>query len=526
MKNRLFITILACLVLMPILTGCMGEEPDELTNKYLLKMGKFNLEQNDGSKAYNFFHEVLDRDPYHIEALYGITLSQDLRVFAFIDGIIDLLFGVIIANPSDAECAQACDRIEECDLYTNTWTTPENCLAKCPFGLQPFMFQKLIDGSSCEHIRDKGTEWITPTSHERCVDICEDLDFCGLINPPTTFTVDECIEHCPWSYVERHSKFYDVGVCNGEDRTAFEHVTIGLQVLFREIGIYIPPQTIKYTDRLLEMPHTYQYALDHYSWTLVDPPLKWDLSGRYSTSELYLSRALAHFFQTFLLLATSVNLEMNFPSFDLNLNYAEPEGFEEIWHNLIRVIEILLYDPIFPLGFQLWDEPWAYEQVEQSAYEFGMAFSSFGSMLESLFVETGRTSDRAVGYDDVNRNFNWDADETLTLRIGDAGLSFNRAQAEEIAYLCRQMETSFLENEPYDLNGLNNLLEAFGLGDLHYIIDLLASWFPDGMLDVSQPLYEPTKDGFRSLLEKVLEKMRLIEKLFMEDNLLASAAPE
>ncbi|MHA1569803.1 MAG: hypothetical protein ACTSXZ_10055, partial [Alphaproteobacteria bacterium] len=222
----------------------------------------------------------------------------------------------------------------------------------------------------------------------------------------------------------------------------------------------------------------------------------------------------------FLLLATSVNLEMNFPSFDLNLNYAEPQGFDEILHNFIRVVEILLYDPIFPLGFQIYDEDFAREQIQESAYWFGNMWSSIAAMFEYLLYEdTGRQADRAVGFNDTNLNFQWDEDETMTLRIGDAGLSFTRTEAQAIVSLSYAMERNFLDREPFPVQELNNLLAAFGLEQLDFVIDLLDAWFPEGTIDLSTPLYEPTKNGFRNLLEVLLEKLRLVEKLFTDNDL-------
>jgi hypothetical protein len=495
--------------------ACMGTPPKEATIEELLKEGKKNLEdKNNGSRAYNNFHDVLDREPDNKEALYGITMALDLRVFAFIDGTIDLINGPIIENPTKEKCAQACQRIDQCNLYRETWTTPDNCMTHCPFGLQPFMFDTLTDGSTCKRIRDYGLDWITPTTPDRCVELCNDFNKCGLIHPPVTFDVPECISHCPWSYVHHHEKFYKVGKCNGYDRTAFEHVTTGLQVLFREIGIYIPPQTMVYTDKLLKMNTDYEYTLRAYAWTLVDPPLYWNLSGRDSYAELHMSRALAHLFETFVLLATSVNLEMNFPSFDLNMNYSAPQGIE-ILHNLIRVVEILLYDPIFPLGFQIKNEDFAFKQIKEGATEFGAFWESLGDMFEYLFQDTDVQKGRAVGYNDDNNNFHWDEDETITFRIGDAGLDLTKPQCEALVVLARALQKNFDDRTPFDVTLLTDFLNASNLGDLDFLIDLIASWFPDGTVDLSWPLYEPYQNDFRDLLVVLLDKMREIEDILI-----------
>jgi len=517
MRRAAIATLLLIVMLTPLF-ACMGEEPEEQSIKALLKLGRQKLEANDGSKAYNYFLEVLQRDPDNEAALYGITLALDLRVFAFIDGIIDLISGVVIWNATKEECIEACEVIKKCDLYRETWTTPDSCMSECPFGLQDFMFKTLIDpDSSCQHIRDYALDWITPVTPERCVELCEDFDRCGLIHPPVTFDVPQCIEHCPWSYVHHHEKYYKTGVCDGYDRRAFEHITVGLQVLFREIGVFIPPQTITYSDRLLAMDTDYNYKLRAYAWKMVQPEVDWDLSGRFTYGELYLSRALAHAFQTLLLCATSVNLEMNFPSFDINMNYSNPEGVQEILTSLIRVVEILLYDPVFPLGFQIFDEDWAYDQIKQSALEFGGAWEALADMFDYMFQDTDRQGSRALGYNDDNNNFHWDADETMTLKINMDKIDVTRQQAEAVRDLARAMQANFYDRVPFDVQMLADVLDSFNLGNLGFLIDLLSAWFPDGTIDGSTLLYEPTENGFRDFLEMLLEKMRDINDILIEE---------
>ena len=519
MKRSLALILLLGLMTV-VLLGCMGQPPEPRSLEENLRLGKYWLQQNYGSKAYIYFKEALDEDPDNKEALYGIVLALDLRVFAFIDGIIDLVTGPIISNVPKETCEKACQRIDECNVYRETWTTPESCMSECPFGLQEMMFETLIDGSSCERIRDYGLDWITPTKPERCVELCNDFDACGLINPPVTFTVEECIDHCPWSYVHHHEKSYKVGTCEGYDRTAFEHITKGLQVLFRNIGIFIPPETEEYTQKLFDMNTDYEYMLRFYKWTLVSPPLEWDLSGRYGYAELYMSRALSHLFQTFLLLATSVNLEMNFPSFDLNMNYPDPSGFGEILHNLIRVVEILLYDPVFPLGFQIYDEQWAYDQVAEGATEFGAMWEAVADMFEYLYDDADVQEGRSVGYNDDNNNFHWDENETITFRIGDDGIDLTKQQTYALVDIARAMQDNFYNREPFKIELLTEFLDASGLGGIDWVIDLLAAWCPNGEVDLSTPLYEATENGFRDFLATLLEKMRTLESVLVANGVI------
>jgi len=517
MSRRMLSLLVILALLTPVLIGCMGEGPEERDLAWLLRKGKEQLEQNDGSKAYNYFRQVIEIDPNHVEGLYGAVLSLDLRVFAFLNGIIDLMFGVELANPTIAECRSACEWLEHCGFYDMAWTDAEHCVEDCPWGLQPFMFQKVLDRDDCEEVRYDSFEWVTPTPHDRCVAICEDLDKCGLINPPATFDVQGCIDHCPWAYVVRHSQNYKVGECNGYDRTAFEHITVGLQVLFREIGIFIPPLTIKYTDRLFELDSDYQYRLKYYAWELVDPPVSWALDGRYGPNEMYLSRALSHFFMAFLLNATSVNLEVNFPALDINYNYSHPESVQDYIQATIRFVEILLYDPIFPLGFQLLDEDWVDDQIFEGGQEFGRFFGAIADMFDYMFSDPDRQEGRAVGYNDDNFNLIWDPDETMTLRIDtETGVDITYQQAKAIAKFARAMEAAYIEREMLDVEVLRDVLESFNLGALDFVVDLLDAWFPEGKIDISKPSYEPEKNSFRTLLETVLEKLRIVDELMTE----------
>ncbi len=508
----IFLLSIFLLSMAALLGSCMGEPPEEKDLEYYLRQGRKSLRIGKGSMAYNYYRKALQIAPNNMEAQYGFVLALDLRVFSFIDGIIDILAGVFIFEPSLAECQDACARLEECDLLDEAWTTKEECAFDCPFGLQPFMFETMTDGSSCFDIRDVGLEWIIPTSAQDCVLLCEDLELCDLIRPPVTFSVEECIAHCPYSYVERHSKNYldNLGRCNGNDRTSFEHITVGLQLLFREIGVDIPPKTIFFADKLLALPNDYQFYLETYNWTLVEPPVVIELEGRYDHGFLQWSKALSHGFQSFLLLATAVNLEMNFPAFDINFNYGAPENTEEIFAALIRTIEILLYDPIFPLGFQAVDEPWAYEQIEDGGRELGWAFGSLAEAFNFALNDKDRQAGKVFGYNDANINFAWDEGEYLEIK--GVGIKITKRQAIELVKLCKAVEANLIDRVPFDIAILSGLFEAMDLEDFDFLVDLLVAWFPEGKADFSHLFYEPKINGFRDFLEMLLEKIKIIEK--------------
>ena len=510
-----------------LLTSCFGKPPEALSTDKLLKIARNYLEQGRGGVAYNYFIEVLDRDPDNIQALYGIVLATDLRVFSFLDGIIDLVSGVDVYQPSLKECQDACERLGECDLYYAAWTDAESCLQDCPFKLQKFMFKTMIDGSTCERILDVGLEWIVPTSQENCEILCKDLQHCGLIHPPMTDTLAECIDRCPRSYVQRHSKCYmkHIGECNGYDRTCFEHITVGLQVLFRDIGLTIPPQIIKYSDKILTLPDIYQYHLSHFKWKLRQPPVSITftddfLPGRYAQGFLYLSRALAHFFQAFNLLATSVMLEMNFPALDLHFTYPHLQGVEDYLYAITDLITVWLYDPIFPFAFQVKNDAYAAPQIVEGGLEIGRMFGSYADMFNYILNDHDRQQGKALGYNDDNMNFNWDRDETMTITITinykDTDLNITRDQAVVLMDVCRALEANFLDRIPFDVSKVTDVLEAFGLGDFAFIGDLLAAWFPDGVVDLSEPFNHFGRDDFRILLQTLVDKLQIIMDLLKD----------
>jgi hypothetical protein len=519
MKKITILTLLALAASLAIIgmASCMGEEPEPDSLQELLNEGRFYLEKHEGSKAYNFFYEALQIDPDNLEGHYGMILSLDHRVFANIDGIIDLLSGVYMFQPSREVCSDACARLKECNLLEEAWTTEADCLTDCPFSLQPFMFDTMTDGSSCYRIRSYGLEWIVPTQPDNCVKLCEDLDLCGKIVPPVTFDVEGCISHCPHAYVERHSKCYlsHLGECDGFDRTCFEHVTVGLQILFRAVGILVPPQIDEYAKLILESDNTFQYDLEDYYWSLVDPPLEIPLEGRYDFGFVYLSKSLGNFFHSLLLLATSVQLEMNFPAFDLNFNYGNPQGVSEIINAAIVSAEILLYDPIYPNGFAIFDEPWAFEQIKEGGQAIGRGFGAMANMFEFMFSDHDRQQGKALHYDDDNNNLTWDKGETFTVP-GFDDIVLTREQCKEIRDLARALEANLLERTPVPIGEATELLETFNLGSLDFIVDLAESWSDDGTFDISGVFWEPGRFDFRNLLQTIIDKLKIVQKIIVE----------
>jgi hypothetical protein len=504
-----------------LLASCMGQPPEEMSVEELLEKGKYWLQEGEGSVAYGFFAEALDKEPENLEAHYGIVLALDKRVFANIDGIIDLLTGVYVFYPQREECEKSCARLEECQLLDEAWTTKEDCVQDCPFGLQPYMFDTTVDGSTCQKIRDIGLEWIIPTTPENCEALCNDLELCGLIKPPVTFTVEECIAECPYAYVEHHSKCYlsHLGECNGHDRTCFDHTTVGLQILFREIGVFVPPQVIEYTDFILASESTYQYDLRKYNWTLFSPPIEIDWSGRYDYGFMYLSRALASSFHALLMFCTSVMLEMNFQSFDLNLNYGAPQGVVEILEAANHLLKVWLYDPIFPNAFLVLDEDYAKPQLLEGGLDLGYMFQDFANLVD--FMENNRDLQRglALGYDDANHNFFWDEDETVTIRGFDLlgkDLELTREQMFAVRDLSRELEANLLERVPFVVDHLKLVFEAFGLEALDWVVDLLSAWTDNGTIDPSELFYNPQRTSFRELLATVVIKIDVIVELLKE----------
>ncbi len=519
----LTVSLLAASFAMIFLGSCMGHTPAPPTLQDLLYGGRKNLSWGHGSVAYDEYLQALSMAPDNVEGHYGIVLALDKRVFSNIDGIIQILSGVLLENPSQLQCEQACARLEECNLMQDAWTTKETCVKDCPFFLQPYMFETLIDGSTCFRIHDVGLEWIIPTTPANCEKLCNNLKLCGQIQPPVTFDVEDCITHCPYSYVEHHTKCYmqHLGDCNGYDRSCFDHTTIGLQILFRLIDLDIPPQIIENSDWLFAHPSDYVFELLTYDWTLVNPKVDIDLHGRYDGGFMYLSRTLAYGFHALLLMATAVDLEMNFPAFSLNFTYANPQGLQPIMRAVIRTLEILMYDPVFPNGFLILDEPWAIPQIQQGGQEVGLMFASIVEMFDFMFDDHTKKEDLAFSYTDTNGNGDWDPDETLT--ISGLGLTITLNEAVAIRNLSAALRDNMAERKPFPIIAtFEPVLEAFGLGSFDWVVELISSWYNDTG-DWSGPFWEPTRTDFRAFVIVLIEKAKIILSIIEQMNITAPA---
>ncbi|HDH96175.1 MAG TPA: hypothetical protein ENF73_00420, partial [Proteobacteria bacterium] len=447
---------LAALCALVVMTSCFGKEPRELTYDELIKKGRKLLEKNEGAQAYGYFRDAHELRPDASEAIWGMVISNGWRMVANLDGIIDILAGVYVYEPSLSECERACQRLTECDaeieygVFDRIRSSKETCLIDCPWGLQPYMFEDITECPDCECVRRKALEWIISTSPADCVDLCYDFDLCGKINPPDTFDLPTCIERCPTMYVEHHSLCYleHLGECSRKDRTCFEHTIVGLQVLIRDFSAVIPPETLELSDILLDRYD--QFYLKHHSWTFTEPPLELVLDGRFGREELHFIRAVAHAFWAFCLLSTAVNLDINTVTFDLHFDipgkpitdldsflgyFMDDPAF--FLSEFAHMLENIVYDPIFPGAFIVKDEDWAIPQITQGGIELGLAFAEFADMIFYMLEDTDRQQGKAIGYDDANFNRRWDEDETLTFRGLD--ITLTRDQAVFLAMMCADL---------------------------------------------------------------------------------------
>lgn len=497
-----------------IFVSCMGKEPGEMSMDKLLRLGKFWLQENHGARAYNYFAEAHQKDPDRREALWGLVLSNDLRIIANLDGVVGILGGVYIYQPSLAECEEACDRLIECGLTDEARSSIETCTQDCPWGLQPMMFEDILDSDTCADVRRDALEWIIGMSDEDCRMICEDLEACGSLESDMVYNLEECIENCPGMYVERHGICYvrHVGVCERFDRTCFEHTIVGLQILFQDFSTKLSPEIMEISDILLQRPED-QYYLRHHAWSFEKPPMTLTLDGRFGVPELYFSRALANLMTAFATLATSVNLDVNTVTFDLH--FKNLRDIDILFNDIVEVIRNVLYDPIFPGVFIVYDEPWAYENIEQGGIALGRMFGNFGAFLYSLMADTDRQQGKALGYSDDNRNGEWDADEMFVfrdLRILNSDLKFNRVQAEALAAWCAGVEANLVYGIPLERELFKNVAGAFDSWYLTLIADLIMKRFEqDGMVDLSPLFFDPNPTGFRDLLENLLERLEQIQ---------------
>ncbi len=516
--------LLAVLLAVGLCVSCTGTTPYPPSINSLLLNGAKNLQDGWGSVAYNAFKEVLERDPGNIVAYYGISLALDLRIFANIAGVVQMLSGAPIANVTVADCEKACYRLGECDLYKDAWTTKESCMKDCPFWLQPSMFETMIDNSTCDRIHEFGLEWIIPTTPANCELVCNNLNYCGLIQPPVTFDVPTCMEYCPYAYVEHHTKCYlqHLDQCNGYDRTCFDHTTVGLQILFELIGIYLPQQLIDDTNWLLAQPTTYEYWLNIYSWSLPKPAfsINWATlqtnGARFDHGFLYVSRVLAFGFHALMLFCTSVDLELNFQTPTINFTYMQPQSFTDYVIAIIRVASVWLFDPVFPNGLIILPESYAFPQLKEGGQELGNMFGAVVDLADYMFNNHDKQTGLAVGYTDTNGNGQWDADETWDISGLGLDIKITRDQMSAIRNLSAALRDNLLERTPFPIDQtFLPVLDAFGLGAFDWVIDMFSAWF-DGYGDWSGPFYNATRTGFRDLLITLIEKLKIIYQVAID----------
>ena len=520
MKRIAALITLASLVvgLSLVTVSCMGKPPTPYDMNALIRLGKHYLTLSKEARAYNYFKEAYQLDANHDDAIWGVALSDAGRVIRNLDGLVKILSGVYIYQPSVEECAEACDQLNACGLTELANATPETCMAVCPFGLQPDMFDAITESDSCQEIRKKALEWVIALTPADCELLCNDLALCGNINPPLTWNLDECKQHCPEMYVERHGMCYlgHLGECNRYDRTCFEHTIVGFQYLFEEFGAKLPPEVLEYSDILLTRPDVQFYVKTH-AWHFTKPALTLTLDGRYGEEELHFIRAVGHFFQGFIDLLTSVNLDVNTVTFDIvqrRFPADQPDGSRSIttWLKLLSTaLNNMVHDPIFPGAGIVKDDAWAIPQITDGGRELGFMFDEFARFLYTMMADTDRQNGKALGYMDSNNNFQWDPEETLTFRdltLFGRELSMNRYQADAVAAFSTALANNLLYRTPFKLDALEPVFEAYGLEAVNFIIDVIAKNFTEnGEIDPSRLFYEPKPTGFYDLVQKLVNLM-------------------
>ncbi|MDP8255320.1 MAG: hypothetical protein P9M14_06190 [Candidatus Alcyoniella australis] len=525
-RKLVIVAIVALIATAFIAWSCQGEPPEQWSLQKLLSEGRLALQEGNGSTAYNFYKDALQIDPDNLEAMWGVTVSTMDRIVSNLDGLVDLLAGVYIYEPTSQECVEACERLTECNLLDEIRSSEETCMQDCPWGLQPMMFADITASDDCDAVRHDAIEWILNTQPEDCEAIAGTLEMCGNFNPPITYDKQEFIERCPRMYVEHHSRCFTkhLGECNRKDRTCFEHTIVGFQVLFRELGTKMPPEILKYSDVLLEHPEQ-QLFLKNFWLEFHDPAVKWELPGRFGVPELYFSRAMAHFFNWFLFCATSTNLDINTVTFDLNVR--EAEGFEEMYWGLTTAVENMLYDPIFPNALIAYDDEKSLELIKASGPELGYAFGDFGRYLDYLMIDPERQTGKAMGYGDTNNNGIWDPEEYVEFK--GLGITINRIQAEQIAAMCEGMELNLVygTDYPFDVSLFRNVLDSYNLWYVDLICRLI---FGDGytnndLVDFSHFFTDPNVYDFRDFALNLVEDLKLIGSMFFGGELDLKSAP-
>ncbi len=521
MKTVIIAIVFAALALG--LFACMGEDPEEMALHDHLREGRRSLMYGDAGQAYNHFYEARKIAPLHPQALWGTILSNDLLVWRAISGMVDLLGGPYIYSPSREECFEGCQKLDTCDLWEEFRTSKEHCIADCPWKLQPYMFEELVAAPTCDAIREGAGQWIVRTTPEHCRMLCESLDYNGLIQPPETYSLQECIINCPFMYVEKHSGCYlnrGYMTINRFDRTCFEHSVLGVQILEDNFALRRLPETIDFSRFLLDLEDEYQYYIKYYKWDMKEPAFEWNLDGRFSRPELYLSRALNYAWAVFIHFAVSQNLDLNTVAFD-QYTWQGSTCKIMLW-DLRKVLSHLLHDPIFIDAFRLKREKWteatqaqidasverSLNHMRSTGLNMGYMFQEFAMMSKALLGDTDRQHGKALGYSDNNWNYRWDEDEVL--EIPDLDLSFTKSQMFAFQEFCEVMADCFINGNEVDMQDLKLILEALGYEEYGIAVDLLIMVTGKDTINFSYPFMHPSDEGIRPLMLEVEELLNTL----------------
>jgi hypothetical protein len=527
MKRALILLTLAGLIAGSslVVLSCMGKEPEGPSLERLLKLGNRALKNNKDAEAYNYFKSALEIDANSNDAIWGTVIANAGRIIRNLDGLVDLLAGVYVYEPSREECEIACDQLIACGLTEDASTTPEECVAECPWGLQPVMFDAVTESGSCQEIRKDALEWVIALTAADCELLCNDLQLCGLLTEefPRTYNLEECKARCPDMYVERHGMCYlnHLGECSRQDRTCFEHTIVGFQYLFQEFGATIPPEIFEFSDDLMTRPDV-QYFVKYHAWHFTDPPLVLTLDGRYGQEELHFFRAIGHFFVGFIDLVAAVNLDINTVTFDIlarrnSIKQFDMNAVKTLLPMLPTMMENVLYDPIFPGALIAKSDAESLAQITHGGREMGSMFDEFSQFLYVMMADTDRQKGKALGYDDVNSNFYWDPEEVLVFRdlmLFGNELSMNRYQADAIAAFSAGMAQNLLYRVPFKIDLFKAVLHAYDLDIVNFVIDLIADrYVENGEIDISRLFYEPKPTGFYDLLLRLIEILKKVVDL-------------
>jgi hypothetical protein len=185
---------------------------------------------------------------------------------------------------------------------------------------------------------------------------------------------------------------------------------------------------------------------------------------------------------------------------------------------LPRMIENVLYDPIFPGAVIAKSDPKSLAQITHGGRELGYMFDEFAKFLYVMMADPDRQKGKALGYDDANSNFYWDPEETLTFRgleLFGSELSMNRYQADAIAAFSSGMAQNLLYRVPFKIDLLKAVLHSFDLDLVNAVLDIIANeYLPGGEVDISRLFYEPNPTGFYELLLRLVEILQKVADMF------------